>query len=166
MGFRKKFKISEESGIPAKMVLVQVLSAVLWLKLGSFEEIDRYHKGILHREDIKAHIVEVYGLDVADLVLDSIFSVADLNGDGTITPLEMMIVRFVAMDITSHDMDGLKAMKDIALQVLGKEPSHEEVKKMVEEIRNTVGIADDGKISREELMRVLREFKVGKDILK
>ena len=153
------------TGIPAKMILVQVLYAFVWLELGSFEEIDRNRDGVLTRDEVKARIQEVYGIDVADLVLDSIFSVCDLDSDGIISPVEMMIVECIAIDMINHDTEGLKAMKDIASRVLGENPSLEDVKGMIRNVRDTAYIEDDGKIRGEEVVRSLAEFKVGHDLL-
>lgn len=88
-------QFSKESAIPAKMVLVQVFSAMIWLHLGSFQENDSDQDGALKRPEVKNRVTAIYGPEVADLVVDNIMAVADLNGDGTITPLEMMVVQFV-----------------------------------------------------------------------
>jgi Ca2+-binding EF-hand superfamily protein len=138
-------------------VLVEIFSAMVWMHLGSFEEIDRDGDGVLTRAEVKARAAHIYGTEVADLVVDNIMAVADMNGDGTITPLEMMIVQFVATDIIDHGCtkDELKAMNDVAAKVLGKDPSHEDVKIMVEKIRDAMDLTRDGKISREEVMKAL-----------
>lgn len=161
----QNLEISDESGIPAKMVLVQFLATLIWLELGSFDELDRDQKGVLHRDDIKARFVKVYGLEVADMAVDSIFSVADLNGDGVITPLEMKIIRYFGMAMMSHDTEELKVVKEAALQTFGKDASEKEVKEMVGVIRDKVGIAEDGKLSHEGIMKAMREFKVAKELL-
>lgn len=151
----------EESAIPAKMVLVEVFAALLWLQLGSFDEIDTDKDGILKRDEVKERVLAVYGHDaVANLVVDSIFSVADINNDGTITPLDMMIVQFCATDIVDHicTEDELKAMKDVAAKVLGMDPTHDDVKRMVEQIRDAMDLADDGLIHRDEAMKALGDF--------
>ena len=44
----------------------------------------------------------VIGEEVADLVVESIMNVADLHHTGTISPLDMMVVRFVATDMIDH----------------------------------------------------------------
>jgi 2',3'-cyclic-nucleotide 2'-phosphodiesterase (5'-nucleotidase family) len=146
-----------ESAIPAKMVLVEIFSALIWMHLGSFEEIDRNHDGLLTRDEVRARAIIIYGTEVADLVVDNIMAVADMDGDGTITPLEMMIVQFIATDIVDHvcTKNELKAMKDVAANVLGKDPSHEDVQIMVEKIRDAMDSTRDGKISREEAMASL-----------
>jgi 2',3'-cyclic-nucleotide 2'-phosphodiesterase (5'-nucleotidase family)/Ca2+-binding EF-hand superfamily protein len=150
-------EVTLDAEIPAKMVLVQIFSALVWMHLGSFDEIDLDHDGFLSREEVKARAAQMYGPEVADLVVDNIMSVADMNGDGFISPLEMMIVQFVATDIIDHvcTKDELKAMKDVAAKVLGKDPSHDDVKIMVEKIRDTMDSSKDGKISREEVMEAL-----------
>ena len=118
------------------MVLVEVFSALIWLHLGSFEEIDLDRDGVLTRDEVRARIVEIYDVNEADLVVDNIMSVADLNENGTITPLEMMVVQFVATDILDHicTKEELNTMKNIAAKVLGMHPSHDDVKQIVEQI--------------------------------
>jgi Ca2+-binding EF-hand superfamily protein len=150
-------EVTLDAAIPAKIVLVQIFSALIWMHLGSFEDIDSDHDGVLSRAEVKARAAQIYGPQVADLVVDNIMSVADMNGDGYISPLEMMIVQFVATDIFDHvcTKDELKAMKDVAAKVLGKDPSHDDVKGMVEKIRDTMDTSKDGKISREEVMEAL-----------
>jgi len=74
------------------MVLLEVFSAKIWLSLDSFRDIDTDADGVLQRSEVEARVTQIYGAQVADLVLDNIMGVADMNNDGTITPLEMMIV--------------------------------------------------------------------------
>lgn len=153
-----------ESGIPAKLLIVQVFSMLLWLELGSFEDIDKNKDGVVCRRDVHKRVVEVYGDDaVADLVVNSIFSVADMNNDGTITPLEMMIVQFSATDLIDHvcTVKELTTMKQVASKVLGKDPSHDQVKRMVTKLRDSVDSLDDeidGLIHREEVMKAVGDF--------
>lgn len=112
-----------DSEIPAKMVLVEICSAMVWMHLGSFENVDSEHDGVLTRDEVKARGAKMYGTEVADLVVDNIIAVADMNGDGTMTPLEMMVVQLVATDIIDHvrTKDELKAMKYVAAKVFGKD---------------------------------------------
>lgn len=151
-------RFSEESAIPAKMVLVQVFAASMWLQMGSFDEIDRDHDGVIRRDEVKARLTQIHDDEgVADLIVDNIFSIADMNRDGTISPLEMMICQFVATDIIDHvcTQDELNIMKEVAAQVLGKDPSHAQVKSMVEQIRDSMDLGGDGKITRNEVMQAL-----------
>ena len=160
-------QINEDSAIPSKFLMVEVFSALLWLQLGLFGEIDKNSDGVLTRAEVKDRVVEIYGSDVAELVVDNIMGVGDMNGDGTITPLEMMIVQFVATDIIDHvcDEEELKTMKEVAARVLGKDPSHDSVKSMVEKIRDVMDTSRDGKFDREEVMKALGGLKTT-DILK
>jgi len=162
------FSSSEESAIPAKMVLVQVFSALLWLQLGSFADIDRDRDGVLRLDEVKARVLELYGHEsVADLVVQNIFAVADMNGSGFIEPLEMMIVQFAATDCIDHVCSAkeLHTMKEVAARVLGAHPSHEDVQRMVERIRETIDLEGDGKIHRAEVMKALGHLK-REDLLK
>eukprot|EP00977_Amphora_coffeiformis_P013883 scaffold3782_cov170-Amphora_coffeaeformis.AAC.2 len=152
-----------EMAIPAKMLIVEVFASLLWLQLGSFDDVDRNRDGVICRDDVKARVVEVYGEGVADLVVNSIFSVADMNNDGTITPLEMAIIGFGATDLIDHVCSAkeLAAMKRVASQVLEKDPSHEDVKQMVTLLRDTVDSLDDdidGFINRNELVKAKGGF--------
>ena len=163
----------EEKAIPAKMLIVEVFSALIWLQLGSFDDIDRNKDGKLCRDEVKARVTELYGHDaVADLVVNSIFSVADMNNDNTIIPLEMMIVQFCATDLIDHvcTPEELATMKLVASKVLGLEPSHDEVKRMVTMIRDTVDSLDDnidGLINRNEVMNAIGDFDAAEmDLLK
>jgi 2',3'-cyclic-nucleotide 2'-phosphodiesterase (5'-nucleotidase family) len=153
---------TDEMAIPAKMILVELFSASMWLQMGSFEEIDLNKDGVLERDEVKDRLAAVYGHEsVADLIVDNIFAVADLNQDGTISPLEMMIVQFVATDIFEHvcTQQELAVMKDVAAQVLGVDPSHDEVEAMVKRIRDVVDAEGDGKVNRSEAMKTLGSLK-------
>lgn len=69
--------------------------------------------------------------------------VADLDGNGTISPLEMMVVQFVATDILDHvaTHEELVAMSYVVSEVLGKRPSHVDVKKVVKELHTLTAVA-------------------------
>lgn len=154
--------VNKESTIPAKLVVVELFSALLWLQLGSFEEIDSNGDGVLTREDIKARVVQHYGdTGIADLVVDNVMAIADVHGTGAISPLDMMIVHFVATDMVHHvdDEAELAAMKATAAHVLGKDTDHEDVEKMVARIRDKLDIDRDGKIGRVENMKALGELR-------
>jgi len=159
---KNKLPLSEEPAIPAKMVLVEVFSAMLWLQLGSFDSIDRNKDGELQKDEVRCCLVDMYGDEsVADLVLENMFSIADMTNSGTITPLEMMIVQFVATDIIDHvcSRKELKLMQEVASKVLGVNPSRDEVKLMVERIRDTMDLAGDKTIHRSEVMQALGSLK-------
>jgi 2',3'-cyclic-nucleotide 2'-phosphodiesterase (5'-nucleotidase family) len=154
--------VNEETTIPAKLVVVELFSALLWLQFGSFDEIDSNGDGVLTREDIKARVVQHYGdTGIADLVVDNVMAIADIHGTGAISPLDMMIVHFVATDMVHHvdDEAELAAMKATAAHVLGKDTEHEDVKKMVERIRDKLDIDRNGKIRRVENMKALGELR-------
>ena len=155
---KKQLPLSEEPAIPAKMVVIEVFSTMLWLQLGCFDSVDLNKDGELQKDEVRRRLVEMYGDEsVADLVLDNMFSIADMTNSGTITPLEMMIVQFVATDIIDHvcSRKELQVMKEVASTVLGVNPSHEEVKRMVERIRDTIDLQGDGTIHRSEVLKAL-----------
>jgi len=93
-----------DHGIPAKLVIVQVFSALVWLQLGSFSDLDTDANGHISREEVKKRFSQVYKCDEIDLdlVVDNIMSVADFDGSGSISPLEMLVVHFAATDILNH----------------------------------------------------------------
>jgi Ca2+-binding EF-hand superfamily protein len=154
-------RVDNESGKPVKLAIIEMFAALLWLDMGSFADIDKDGDGIITRDEVKARAIEVFGVAVADLVVESVMGVADLNGNGTITPIEMMVVRFVATDILDHvaTNEELCAMNAVAAQVLGKRPSHVDVKRVVSELHNILDEDGTGKITRDEAMRVLGEVR-------
>jgi hypothetical protein len=80
---------------PAKLVIVECCSSMLWLNMGSFDMIDENGDGVLAREEVCKRAMGVFGGDVADLVVDdSVFGVANLNQKGFLTPVDMMVVQF------------------------------------------------------------------------
>ena len=151
----------DEGGKMAKVLIVELFSALIWLKLGSFDTIDKDGDGVLTREEVRERSVSVFGEDVADLVVDNVFAVADLNAKGVITPLDMMVVQFVASDMLNHvaDQEELSVMQKVASQVLGKRPSHFEVKTVVQNLKAVLDLDGDGKITRQEAMKVIGEVK-------
>lgn len=146
---------------PAKVIIVEAFSALLWLELGSFDKIDANGDGVLTREEVKNRAIEVFGGEIADLVVDSVFSVADLNLTGVITPVDMMVVQFVASDMLDHiaTNDELAAMQRVAAEVLDKRPSHIDVKKVVTELQNVLDIDRSGSIDRKEAMKAIGEVR-------
>ena len=151
----------EEAGRPAKMLIVEMFAALLWLEMGSFEQIDTDGDGILTRDEVKERAAVVFGEEVADLVVESIMNVADLHHTGTISPLDMMVVRFVATDMIGHvcTHQELGVMKTVVSEVMGYRPSHCEVKRVVTELRNVLDISGDGKIDRVEAMKAIGEVR-------
>ena len=153
--------IDSENGKPAKLLIVEAFAALLWLEMGNFESIDTDGDGVLTRMEVRNQAVKVFGEDVADMVVDSVFGVADLNHKGYITPVDMMVVQFVATDLLDHvaTEEELCAMQKVASEVLGKRPSHIEVKKMMKDLKDVLDVDKDGRIDREEAMKVIGEVK-------
>ena len=159
---------SSHSAVPAKVVLVELFSALLWLRFGSFENVSQGDAAIC-QQDVRDRMRQLYGdhnNEVADLMADSVFAIADKNGDGSISAIEQMITHFVAADMLDHvvtekEMD---VMKNAATQVLGKYPSNEELETMVTQIRAALDLKGNGSIQRDEIIKALGQV-AGKDLL-
>lgn len=153
--------VDDECGKPAKLAMVEMFAALMWLQMGSFADIDTDGDGVLTHEEVKDRAAQVFGDDIADLVMESVMSVADLSGDGTITPIEMMVARFVATDMMDHvaTHDELQTMSLVASEVLGHRASHDDLKRVVQELLNALDMDGTGNISREEAMKVLGAVK-------
>ena len=126
-----------------------------------YDKIDENGDGVLTREEVKTRAMEVFGTDIADLVVDSVFGVADLNQKGVITPVDMMVVQFVASDMLDHIAtdDELCAMQKVASEVLGKRPSHIDVRNMVKNLKDVLDIDGSGNIDRQEAIKAIGEVK-------
>ena len=86
--------LQQDAAVPAKLLIVQVFSTLLWLQLGSFADLDKDQDGKITREDISNRCHAIFGPQIADLVVDNVLSVADLDGDGSVRPLEMMVAHY------------------------------------------------------------------------
>jgi Ca2+-binding EF-hand superfamily protein len=157
----KDICIDEECGKPAKLAVVEMFAALMWLELGSFADIDTDGDGVLTRAEVEARVIEIFGVEIAELVVESIMSVADITGNGTITPIEMMVVRFVATDMVDHvaSHEELEAMTHVAAQVLNRRPSHIEVKRVVKDLHELIDTDGSGRITRDEAIKVLGEVR-------
>lgn len=129
--------------------------------MGSFADIDKDGDGVITYQEVKARAAEVFGREVADLVVESVMDVADLSGDGTISPIEMIVAQFVATDMLDHvaTHEELCAMSDVASEVLGKRASNVDVKRVVNELHKVLDEDGSGNITREEAAKVLGEVK-------
>lgn len=156
-------QFDDEAGRPAKMVIVDLFSSLIWLEMGSFDDIDMNGDGELSREEVKVRVSELLGQEVSDLVIDNIMSIGDADNGGTITPLEMMMVRFVATDMIDHvcSADELRTMRKVVSEVLGERPSQEQVRQLLQ----AIDLSGDCKIEREEMMAALGELK-NQDLLR
>ena len=152
--------MDEEAAKPAKLVLVELFYSLLWLRLGAFNTLSRGNAHIT-KEDIQLRLMELYGdQGVADLMLDNVFSVADLNGSGSISALEQMIVHFVATDMLDHVAtdEEMEVLKDVASRVLSDNKiSPDEVAYAAIQARNKLDLLGTGTLQREEMLRALGE---------
>lgn len=155
--------VNDDSAVPAKNAIVSTFSSLLWLQLGSFPQLDHDGNGVLTRAEVHAKVVEIYGDEVSHLVVDHIFHVADLSGRGVITPLDMTIVQYAAADMIKGGRRPTRresmVMREIASHVLEKSPSHRDVGALVDEIRATVDVNQDGSIQREEVWSAMRNLR-------
>ncbi|KAG7341889.1 EF hand domain containing protein [Nitzschia inconspicua] len=151
----------ESSSKPCKEVIVEAFSALLWLEIGSFEELDTDNDGYIAREEVHAVACRIFGDDVADLVVDNVFSVADCDGDGKISPLDMIVVKFVAQDMHSHvcTEEEIEVLQQVAAETLGKHPTDAEVRKTLKILFDVLDENNDGRITRQETMQAIGEVR-------
>jgi 5'-nucleotidase len=151
----------ESSSRPCKEVIVQAFSALLWLDIGSFEDLDTNKDGFIEREEVREAARRVFGEDVADIVVDNVFSVADCDGDGKISPLDMMVVKFVAEDLHSHVCtdEEIEVLQKVAAETLGKGATDEEVRKTLHVLKDILDENNDGRITRQESMQAIGEVR-------
>ena len=133
----------------------------MWLDMGSFNEIDSDGDGVLTREEVRSRACHVFGGAVADLVVDNVFSVADINNNGYITPLDMMVINYAAQDMIGHiaTEDEIGAMQEVAAGVLDMRASTIEVKDMMEAMMQIVDEDMSGTIGRSEIMNTVGKLK-------
>eukprot|EP00977_Amphora_coffeiformis_P021468 scaffold9369_cov182-Amphora_coffeaeformis.AAC.13 len=153
--------LKQEAAVPAKLLIVQVFSTLLWLQLGSFADLDQDQDGQITREDISNRCHAIFGPQIADLVVDNVLSVADLDGDGSIRPLEMMVAHYSATDLLNHvsndEEDG--ALRATVLQVTGYEANDPKVDKLVERVRKLLDTSRDGSFQRDEIRQAVGSIK-------
>lgn len=97
----------------------------------------------------------MFGEAVADLVVDNIFHIADINKKGHITPVDMMVIQYAAHDMKEHigTEDEVAAMQEVAAHVLGKRASSIEVQGVMMEMAHVLDTNASGSIDREEVMK-------------
>ena len=175
--------ISDETCTPAKMVLVQVFAATMWLQMGQFHEIDLNQDGMISRDEIRHRLIQLNdgkGEHVADLIVDNLLSICDLNEDGMISPIEMMVCQYVATDMLRHvgTRDEIRTITNIVMNVLGNEsPSNfnmtdmnmattADITQVVERIRQTIDVHGDGSINRNDISEIFKgTIQRGNDLL-
>mmetsp|Transcript_27926 Transcript_27926/g.46196 ORF Transcript_27926/g.46196 Transcript_27926/m.46196 type:complete len:325 (+) Transcript_27926:3-977(+) len=151
----------ESSSRQVKEVIVELFAALLWLEIGSFDELDTDGDGFLSREEIREASLKIFGDDVADLVVDNVFSVADCDGDGKISIVDMMVVKFVAEDMHNHvaTEEEIEALQKVAAETLGKHPTDAEVRRTMRILQDILDQENDGKITREGTMNAIGEVR-------
>jgi 2',3'-cyclic-nucleotide 2'-phosphodiesterase (5'-nucleotidase family) len=156
---KPELEFSDECGRPYKEIIVELFAASFWLRMGSFDDIDRDGDGLLSRDDVKHHAHEVFDDEVADLVVDNIMSIADLDSDGFISPLEMSVVQYVATDMHGlvRAKEELSVMTAVVSKVLGRRPSHVDTRRVLHELTSILGAGNE--IKRDKAMQVLGEVR-------
>lgn len=151
----------ESSSKPCKEVIVEAISALLWLGMGSFDEINTNNDGYITRDEVLAAARGIFGEDVVDLVVDNVFSVADCDGDGKISPIDMMVVKFVAQDMHSHVCtdEEMDVLQKIAAETLGKHPTDEEVRETLQILMQVLDEDNNGKLTRQEFMHAIGDVR-------
>jgi hypothetical protein len=71
-------RAKESSSKAIKEVIVELFAALLWLEIGSFDTLDINGDGFITRSEVRPRAVEIFGEDVADLVVENFFSVAGM----------------------------------------------------------------------------------------
>lgn len=155
-------KWSVEAGVPAKEVIVEAYSAMFWYNFASFSEMDKDHDGVLTQDEVKAHLLTKFDGEVADLLLSNVMSVADSNGDDTISLMEMMgailIAEDMAEDLSLMDEEDLdRTLTGLAADVLGV--GSPEAKKMAAELRTKLDTDGDGQISNSEALAMFGDLE-------
>lgn len=178
--------ISDETCIPAKMVLVQVFAATMWLQMGQFDDIDENQDGMISRDEIRKRLIQLnngHCESIADLIVDNLLSVCDLNEDGMISPVEMMICQYVATDMLHHvgTRDEIRTITKIVMDVLGTKQhpvlgvqknkdvgmlTGGDISRLVERIRQMIDVRGDGKINRSDIAKIFKgTIQRGNDLL-
>ena len=152
---------SKSAATPAKLVIVRVFSALLWLHMGSFIDIDADMNGVLTKDEIRTRASEVYGEVLADMVVENVLAVADMNNNGTVSPLEVMIIRYVVTDILDHicTQEELTAIKEIVLEVLGENASKSRVEQMIDKVQEALDRSQTRSIQREDILHSIGQLK-------
>lgn len=159
--------LAEDAAIPSKVILVDVFSSLLWLSMGDFDTVSG-GDGVITKEDVRERMRQLYGGNelVADIMLNHVFAVADLDRNGVISPLEQMVVHFCACDMLDHvstDAE-LQVLREVASKVAGRARSSTEIEDMVNQVRHVLDVKHNGRIQRDEILQVLKS--VENDMLK
>ena len=163
--------MNDETCVPAKLVLVQVLAATMWLQMGQFHDLDLNRDGMIRRDEIRQRLIQLNEgkcEHVADLMVDNVLSICDLDEDGMISPIEMMVCQYVATDMLKHvgTRDEIRTMTNIVRNVLGQEHPPTNVPRLVERLRQMMDVHGDGHINRQELSEIFKgTIQRGNDLL-
>jgi len=77
--------LDEDSFVPALNLCIIGQAKRLWRQLGSFDQLDLNHDGILSREEITIALREKLGSEPSEIMVDNVISAIDHDSDGTIS---------------------------------------------------------------------------------
>ena len=127
----------DDVGRAAKTAIVEYFTAKVWIELASFADIDQGKDRTICLNEVRNRAIKVLGEGVSDLVVQNVFAIADLNNDGAIHPLEMLVTVFIAMDMSellSHRDENTILIARLAISVLGFSISSEIVTTAADEL--------------------------------
>ena len=151
----------EDASTPAKLVIVKLFCTLIWLQLAPFHELDADGDGKINREDLKKAVHDIYGTDLADVMVDNIMSVADKDENDRISPLEMMVVYFVATDMKDHvgTEDEEPVLRETVCCVLGDKLTSSEIEIWVQRLRQEIDKNKDGTFNRLETAEAIGRLR-------
>jgi hypothetical protein len=158
---RRQTCLQHEAAIPAKLLIVEVFSTLLWLQLGSFADLDTDGDGHVTRADIQTRCRDIFGPHIVDLVVDNVMAVADPDNTGYILPLEMMVIHYAATDLILHatNDEEEEALRATVLQVTGYAADDPRVATLMARVHSMLDHAQDGNFQREEIRRAVGTLK-------
>jgi Ca2+-binding EF-hand superfamily protein len=155
----------ESSAKPIKDVITELFSAFLWLEMGStFDDLDTSGDGSLVREEVASGILASYHdgetlSSASSIVVETVWDLADRNGDGKITPLEMMTVRYLALDrMHQYSTNGrIEALQTVVAETLGESFPYEMARATVEKLADALDAETNGTLSPRDAFGIVQQ---------
>eukprot|EP00607_Mallomonas_marina_P010970 CAMPEP_0182424222 /NCGR_PEP_ID=MMETSP1167-20130531/10384_1 /TAXON_ID=2988 /ORGANISM="Mallomonas Sp, Strain CCMP3275" /LENGTH=594 /DNA_ID=CAMNT_0024603845 /DNA_START=458 /DNA_END=2242 /DNA_ORIENTATION=+ len=168
---------TEESGIPAKDVIVAHFSRMLLFQMvhsEKFSDIDVDGDGEISREEFRHLAKKKFGADgMSEMVVDNMFSIADKDGSGSISRQELLSVFTSSMEAVvllhsiinsesfveiDKDNDGLISREEFRMQAKKKFELSDAMIDMVFNMADKDGSGSIDKIELENVMKSLDIF--------